>query len=167
MTQQSNALPVQEEPAGNISQALDMVQQIKLVNADEHIPDEVVIKFREWETIEEPDENGTMRKRNKARVRTARISSFVPTDVFIQMMSSQQARKDANDKSLGTQIRWMQEQILMVWKLSEEDMTLPRLQKGIDALKTMELYFDFFGKTLAAAQSIKVPQGANMPNGSQ
>lgn len=103
-------------------------------------------------------------------LRTAVISTFVPMSVFNSMLLSRQramreARKqkieilkqsdgspdmremlqeEAKETEQTIMSKWLLEQVLTVWKRTEPDMTLDRLENGLTFKQVMGLFNRFF-----------------------
>lgn len=106
------------------------------------------------------DKDGTARR--IANPRIAEINNFVPMRVFNRMLSSRNKvmklrqqhvmAKDRPDvgEDVDPMVQWMLAQILEVWKLTpgEEDMTLERLEDGLDFPKIYKLFTIFFDKMM-------------------
>src|SRR5205823_3523359 len=125
----------------------------------EVVTDEVVVPFREWEIIEKDG-----RKRRRASIRQAHIMKFVSMKNFNRMIKAQQDMRAKGTPPTGPEtMRWMTEQVLAVWKESEEDMTLEKLEEGVEGPWIMKLFYDFFGVMLSAVPSIRAASGAASP----
>jgi len=147
----------------SIAEAKEMLDRITAVNLDEVTIEEVIVPIREWETVEE---NG--RKRRKATLRQARIMKYVSMRNFNRMIKAQQEMRAKGTQPTGPDtMRWMTEQVLHVWKDSEEDMTLEKLEEGVEGPWIMKLFFDFFGAMLTVSQSIRAVSGGAMPSNSK
>ena len=141
------------------SQAKELLDTITAVNLDEVVTDEIIVPFREWVTVEE---NG--HRRRKSEIRQARIMKFVSMKNFHRMIKAQQDMRAKGGQPTGPEtMRWMTEQVLHVWKESEEDMTLEKLEEGVEGPVIIRLFFDFFGAMLSAVPSIKAASGGALP----
>lgn len=123
------------------------------VNLDEVFIDTVMVAIVEYEEVEI---NGKIVK--KPYVRHAEISTFVPMALLNRMLASQKKLRkqlakieagEMEEPDADLMLIWMQQQILGVWKLTEEDMTLARIENGLDFEKVQGLFARFFGETLA------------------
>ena len=160
-----NVAAIPEQPGMSLENAQAMVAALTLKNADEVLPDEVEVEIGEWYAVEETDAEGKPRKRNKLRKRIAHLPTFVPMSIFIRLIKSQQEMSQGLAKAgPEASMRWMTEQVLNVWKLSEPEMTLDTLTNGVQGEKIMELFFHFFGGMLSAATRIKALLGSDSPN---
>jgi hypothetical protein len=149
----------QQENGTAFSQAKELIDSITAVNLDEVVNDEIVVPFREWVVVEEKG-----RKRRKSEIRQARIMKFVSMKNFNRMIKAQQDMRAKGTPPTGPEtMRWMTEQVLHVWKESEEDMTLEKLEEGLEGTMIMRLFFDFFGAMLNAVPSIRAASGGATP----
>ena len=148
-----------EQNGVSIDQTKEILDRITAVNLDEVTTDEMVIPFREWEIVEEDGH-----KRRKSKIRQARIMKFVSMKNFNRMIKAQQEMRASGQTPTGSQtMRWMTEQVLNVWKESEENMTLEKLEEGLEGPVIMKLFFDFFGAMLSAVPSIRAASGGALP----
>lgn len=126
---------------------------------DDMLPEPVFVPIREFvEEVIGKKPDGSPRVRRKLTQRVAEINTYVPMSVFQKMMKAQeivrkiQAKSQENMDEAGQEamMRWMTEQCLAVWKLTEPDMEIDTLMNGIDLPRMMWLFQRFFGSQLAA-----------------
>lgn len=136
-----------------LAQAQTFFDGLAAVNLDEVTTEVLRVGIRDYR--EETMENG--QKRRIPWPRIAEIENFVPMKVFNRMMASrnrvlkerqiylsQGDRDDHEDPMIG----WMMSQVLAVWQLSEPDMTLERLERGLDFERVSALFTRFFARLL-------------------
>jgi len=122
------------------------------VNLDEVTVEELKIAVIEHRPEAYTDEGGVERTRNRSYVRHAYISTHVPNRVFNQMIAGRaQLLKDLKRRGIADkaeiqleQAKWAINPVWWVWKLSEEDMTLERLDAILSGMQTQKLFLRFF-----------------------
>lgn len=138
--------------------AQPFLNSLESVDLEEMTITTVRVGIRDVRTVK--DEDGTARR--VANPRIAEINNFVPMRVFNRMLSSRNKVmkqrqqyaliKDGLDvgEDVDPMVEWMLTQILEVWKLTpgEEDMTLARLEDGLDFAKIYKLFTIFFDKLM-------------------
>ena len=96
--------------------------------------------------------------------RTAHIKCWVPMEVFHKMLAGRNKivrlkkmvegdEEDVNAAEQQELMNWVFEQVFNVWQLTERQMTLPRLRKGIGFEVALELFNRFFDAFLKRMQS--------------
>jgi len=141
------------------------LDELDAVNLDEVAPPPVRVPIVEYVTeplldgagqpLKGPD--GKPRVRRRATRRIAVIETFVPLDIYDRMLASRQrvevlrrAKRDGPDGDEANRqgLNWMAEQVLAVWELTEPDMTLDRLRRGLDLSLVPRLFRRFFNQEL-------------------
>lgn len=128
-------------------------QDALAVNLDEVLAEPVAVAFVDWEDVEEDLPNGSKKIRKRRRVRTAQIETYVPMSVFNRMMKMQRDLRAATLAAGGApdperNLAMMTDAVLMVWQLTEPDMTRERLEEGLTFAKIGKLFALFFGEAL-------------------
>lgn len=119
----------------------DWLQGAFAVNLDEVVIDDVVVSIVERAPVQLEDGTEIL----KAKVRKATISTYVPMQIFNSMMQTYSPIAQAEP---AERLRWVAEQVLAVWKLTEPQMTLDRLVNGLDFDKISALFAHFFADQL-------------------
>jgi hypothetical protein len=123
------------------------------VNLDEVSPEQIEVAFVEYAQVTSAEGQLLMRP----NVRIAKIWDFVPMYLFNRLIAAQRHAQrlknrieagDVEEPEEDPQIMWIIKQVLAVWQLTEEDMTLERLQKGLDFDRIYGLFVRFFGSQL-------------------
>ncbi len=107
----------------------------------------------------ETDEEGFEVELSDWKPRTARIKAWVPMAVFHQMLVGRKkiarlramvsgAAEDMEAEESEALIEWVFEQVFNVWRLTERNMTLERLQRGLNFEQALELFNRFFAGLL-------------------
>lgn len=116
------------------------------------IPQPVDVAVREYRLVDMTDSEGNVllgndekpRKRKQPYTRIACIETFVPTEMFFETVALRKKYEGAASMSQDEQLKFFAEQVLKVWKLTEEDMTYKGLISGLDFPKIQELFKRFF-----------------------
>lgn len=137
--------------------------QEKALNEVAPLP--VDVQVREYVEAGATLPDGSTATRRTVVEATHTIESYVPARIFNRMVATQkkayQARQkwldtvepDERDASDDPALIWQQQQIWNVWKLTEPDMTLERLQEGLDIVQVQGLFARFFTSYLARMKS--------------
>lgn len=150
--------------AAQMSRAEQAYEEALAVNLDEVTDESVSVTIREYAVDPE-----TMKR--KGTWRKTELDAYVPMKIFNAMMAGREkalrsnkirARAidqggDLNDDD--PMVLWMLDCVLRVWKLTEPDMTLDRLQEGLDMKKTQALFYRFFGAALSLKKAKAAPAG--------
>jgi len=135
-------------------QAEQFLASVEAINLDEIVIETIAVAIRDR------DKNG------KHVLRVAEIESFVPMRIFNRMLATRQRVVAQREKFLAGKsddeadpiIGWMVDQVLAVWKLSEDDMTRERLEEGLPFENLSALFSRFFGRVLRSSQRAPSPQ---------
>jgi hypothetical protein len=143
----------------NITQNVDdVLSDAMSVNLSQVIPPVVDVDVMEY--VPDPEDP----ERFVLKTRTAHINCYVPMRIFHQMLASRQkmleslrqeeagvgAGEGANQSDM---MAWMTEQVLQVWKLTERNMTLERLETGLTFDVIFGLFTRFFGDLIKRWQA--------------
>ena len=143
--------------------ASSFVDSLDAVNMDEITISTVKVAIRDSRFVPALDdqgnhiiEDGKQKVRRQFYTRIAEIENYVPMSIFNKMMATrakvmrqrQEYLANPTDEQSDPIIRWMMEQVLAVWKLTEEDMDMDRLESGLEFNKFSRLFTLFFGHLL-------------------
>lgn len=129
-------------------------QEALAVNLDEVVAEPVSVAIVEYADVSEELPNGSAVTRRRRAVRTAQIDTYVPMSIFNRMMKMQRELRASMVAAGGGGIdpernfAMMTDAVLMVWKLTEPDMTRERLEEGLTFAKIGKLFALFFGEAL-------------------
>lgn len=133
-------------------------QRVEVVNLDEMTTTFITLKFREWvsEPLKLPD--GTERVRNRPAIRDVELAADPTTeDQLAAMRLLKEIRRGTPDPANPDQPKPLDSEtiqhrtaecVLRIWRQTEPDMTLDRLQRGLDVERIARLFNLFFDKTL-------------------
>lgn len=126
--------------------ANNYLEEVRNVNLDEVVIDEVPVAITIYTQVSETDPDGFDVVRTTARVRHANIRTKVPMRVFNKMLMAhdQMMKESAAEKKID----WMTEQVLAVWKVTEPNMTKDELIDGLEFEQISGLFSRFFDKQL-------------------
>lgn len=130
-------------------------------------PEVLSISFREWDEDEETLPSGRIIRKRKRSDRVAEIDTFVPAKVIYQFFGQldqvpqvllQWPRTPDGTPSSKVPLsffgqdtqKWVYEQVLVAWQLSEPDMDLERLMTGIAFEEAFKLWAQFYTGPLVA-----------------
>lgn len=139
-------------------------QEALAVNLDEVVAEPVSVAIVEYADVSEELPNGSAVTRRRRTVRTAQIDTYVPMSIFNRMMKMQRELRASTVAAGGgpdpeRNFAMMTDAVLMVWKLTEPDMTRERLEEGLTFAKIGKLFALFFGEALRLNGS-KAPTAA-------
>lgn len=125
-------VPVTAEQAAQAERSLDMV------NLDEIVAQVVRVALTEWAPETYTSEvNGQEMTRYKPRPRVAEIALMPDVPTQLEAMNLGRSRRGT---PIDEQVPDMLRLILKVWQLSEPDMTIERLQRGLDVWRISKLF---------------------------
>ncbi len=146
------------------TQTSSFFDSLEAVNLDEVTTSTVRVAFRDSRLVPQLEEEGNPlveegkpKMRRQFYTRIAEIENYVPMSVFNKMMTTRSRALRLRGAFLASTtevdipdpiITWMSEQVLAVWKQTEEDMTLERLESGLEFRKISRLFTLFFGHLL-------------------
>ena len=133
--------------------ALDALDLFGAVNLDEVVIETIAVKIRHYKDEDATDdegnpvldERGHPYKNRRPVVRTARISSMVPMNIYNEMIALE-GKIDKADVS--KQMDTMFQTVLKIWKISEPWMTADMLRDGLDFPVIVKLFRLFFDKAV-------------------
>lgn len=159
-------------------QAAAFLDLTMAVNLDEAVPEPVTVTFIELVDVPRTDptdgtplldEQGQPRMRRVPRPRKAVIETYVPMAIFNRMMSYRSriqrlraqakdladaaARAEAESEASAASLDMMTDMTLIVWQLSEPEMTRERYVNGLTFDKIGKLFSIFFGEKIRAQSS--------------
>ena len=139
-------------------------QEALAVNLDEVVAEPVSVAIVEYADVSEEQPNGSVSTRRRRTVRTALIDTYVPMSIFNRMMKMQRELRASTVAAGGgpdpeRNFAMMTDAVLMVWKLTEPDMTRELLEEGLTFAKIGKLFALFFGEALRLNGS-KAPTAA-------
>ncbi len=141
-------------------QAASFFESLEAVNLDEVTTTTIRVGLRDFRIVQDIDdegnyiiENGQKKMRREFYNRTALIQNYVPMLVLNQMMAArkrvlrlrQEYINDPQGENVDPMLNWMLEQVLVVWQVSEPDMTLEHLGTILPFEKMSRLFTLFFG----------------------
>lgn len=144
--------------AANDEQVQSFLNSMDTVDLEDMSVSVVRVGIQDYKLVHDPQYPGGMRR--QANPRVAELLNFVPMRIFNQMLASRNRILKQREQFLKTKaeeneaadpmIGWMLQQVLAVWKLTpgEEDMTLERLEDGLDFPKIYKLFSLFFDKMM-------------------
>ena len=142
----------------NNEQVQSFLNSMDTVDLEDMSVSTIRVGIQDYRMVHDPQFPGGMRR--QANPRIAEIINFVPMRIFNQMLASRNKIMRQREKFLQSKaeeqeqtdpmIEWMLRQVLEVWKLTpgEEDMTLDRLENGLDFQKIYRLFTLFFDKMM-------------------
>lgn len=149
---------------GNAEQENPFAMDLLTANTqfDEVLPEPVRVSIIKFDTHKtgEFDAHGNEIVTRTPRIRHALINTYVPMTVLHSMMRSQAKLRGAQDLQVQAakgelssenqefMLKWMTEQVLAVWQLTEPHMTLEELAEGLNYQKIFGLFGLFFGDLL-------------------
>lgn len=146
-----------------MDRAADYFESALAVNLDEVTSDTVSVMIKEY--ADDPQHPG----RRIPAWRRVELDRFVPMKIFNKMMASrlkaqkqiklreQALERDGDVNEDDPNVLWMMQNVLNVWNLTEPDMTLERLEEGLNFAKIQKLFALFFGEMMSLNRSKAVP----------
>ncbi len=118
--------------------------EVQIVNDDEAIdPEPVPVTVREYVSYEEQTSDGRTIKRNRIVTRRTLIETYVPWECWV---AHQRAREALVKATADQVLEWMGSQVLLIWNLTEPDMTLETLRRALTMEEMVSLFVRFFGE---------------------
>ena len=133
------------------------VEAAMAVNLDEVTDDTVTVTIKEYRT--DPETH-----RRVATSRKVVLDSFVPMKIFNKMMAGRQKmlrlqklRQQATDNGGEVneddpQFTWIMQSVLNVWNQTEPEMTMERLEDGLNFAFINKLFTIFFGDLMITSR---------------
>ena len=134
-------------------QAREVLEQAQHINLNEVAPEPVEVTLHEY--VEDPETH-----RRKLVTTQHTIETHVPMRLFNRMIATQKRVREARTTWLANNgkeepepeddpsLVWQTQQVLAIWKLTEPEMTLERLQEGLDITQVEGLFTRFFARSL-------------------
>lgn len=142
----------------NQEQVQGFLHSMDAVDLEDMSVSTIRVGIQDVRMVHDPQAPGGMRR--QANPRIAELLNFVPMRIFNRMLASRNRilkqrehflkTKTEEEEQADPMIGWMLQQVLDVWKLTpgEEDMTLERLEDGLDFPKIYKLFSLFFDKMM-------------------
>ena len=127
------------------------------VNLDEVTYEYVPVAFVEYLSNEVEGPNGKTVTRYRPETRIAEICNRVPMYLLNRLLADEKRMKKLQKRIAAGEVeepeedptmQWVTKQVLNVWRLTENDMTYERLERGLLFEQIYGLFSRFFGPTL-------------------
>jgi len=143
-----------------VQQARTMLDQGLQINLNEVAPEAVEVSLREYVPVTEQGADGQSRTRNKLVTTQHLIETSVPMKLFNRMVATQKRAQEQRRVWLAKtgaenqepeddpMLAWQLQQVFVIWRLTEPEMTLDRLEMGLDIAQVQGLFARFFARYL-------------------
>ena len=123
-------------------QIAEAEREIAAVNLDEMVTHTIQVAISERVTETYTGVDGQPATRNKNVVRLVDLIADMDAETQLQFLSIVENRPDTKDKRIMSE--FLAKQVLLMWQLTEPDMTLERLLRGLSMERIKKLADAFF-----------------------
>jgi len=129
-------------PAEAAQAATDADEQVAATNLDELVVKTLHVKYRELVPITVKLLDGREVTRNQVVISEIDLIGDVDAETQLRIMAMAQDRPDSRDPQVLS--RFYAQQVLVAWQMTDPDMTLEKLLRGLDMVRIRKLGQDFF-----------------------
>lgn len=131
-----------EEMGYTPEQIAEAEARLAAVNLDEVVDTTISVAISEIVTETYQTHDGRDAKRNKRVGRVVELIGDVDAETQLHVLALAQQRPDSKDPRILSE--FLAKQVLLAWQMTEPDMTLERLLKGLDLTRLRKLADAFF-----------------------